>query len=266
VFSSRLDLALVERGIASSRTKAQRLIVRGVVTVNGAVVGKPSHLVEADDEIVCHELDRDVGRGALKLRAALERWGLPVDGAHCVDLGASTGGFTQVLLEAGASSVVAIDVGHDQLHLTLREDPRVYSWEGQSVLELTGELWGSQGLPTDVRVVVVDLSFVSLGAVAKPIASLFGVHSHYVLLVKPQFEVGRGNTTRGVVRDERLREQALRGVVDAWREAGVPARDVMCSPITGEKGNVEYLLYASATSSVHPAEWDGYIPNIDEEG
>ena len=264
--SSRLDLALVERGLASSRTKAQRLIVLGVVTVNGAVMDKASHLVEADDQIVCHEPDRDVGRGASKLRAALERWGLPVNGTHCADLGASTGGFTQVLLEVGANSVVAIDVGHDQLHPTLRDDPRVFSWEGQSVLELTGELWGSQGLPSDVRVVVADLSFVSLRAVAKPIASLFGVHSHYVLLVKPQFEVGRGKTTRGVVRDGRLREQAVRGVVDAWREEGVPARDVICSPITGEKGNVEYLLYASATSSVHPAEWDGYIPHIDEEG
>lgn len=264
--SSRLDLALVERGLASSRTKAQRLIIRGVITVNGGVIDKPSRLVETDDHIVCHEPDRDVGRGASKLRAAIERWGLPVDGAHCVDLGASTGGFTQVLLEAGAAAVVAIDVGHDQLHPTLRDDPRVFSWEGQSVLELTRELWEAKGLPTDVRVVVADLSFVSVGAVAKPIASLFGVHTHYVLLVKPQFEVGRGKTTRGVVRDERLREQALRDVVDAWRDAGVPARDVICSPITGEKGNVEYLLYASATSSVHPAEWDGHIPHIDEEG
>jgi 23S rRNA (cytidine1920-2'-O)/16S rRNA (cytidine1409-2'-O)-methyltransferase len=266
VSSSRLDLALVERGLVASRTKAQRLVARGVVRVNGDVNLKPSTPIDTADRIDVDEPDVDVGRGAIKLRAALDRWSLPIAGANCVDLGASTGGFTQVLLEVGANSVVAIDVGHDQLHPTLRDDPRVFSWEGQSVLELTGELWRSQGLPADVRVIVADLSFVSLGAVAKPIASLFGVHSHFVLLVKPQFEVGRGKTTRGVVRDGRLREQALRGVVDAWREEGVPARDVICSPITGEKGNVEYLLYASATSSVHPAEWDGYIPHIDEEG
>lgn len=264
--TSRLDLALVERGEASSRTKAQRLITRGVVRVNGEVVDKPSHLVGPEDLVACEEPDRDVGRGATKLRAALERWPIPVEGAHCVDLGASTGGFTQVLLEAGAASVVGIDVGHDQLHPSLHDDPRVVSWEGQSVLELSHDVWEARGLPPEPQVVVADLSFVSLCSVAEVVAALFGVHSHYVLLVKPQFEVGRGKTTRGVVRDERLREQAVRNVIDAWRRVGVPARDIICSPITGEKGNVEYLLYASATSSVHPAEWDGHIPRIDEGG
>ena len=263
---TRLDLALVERGLVASRTKAQRLVARGVVRVNGDVNLKPSTPIDTADRIDVDEPDTDVGRGATKLRAALERWKLPIAGANCVDLGASTGGFTQALLESGASSVVAIDVGHDQLHPSISDDPRVVSWEGQSVLELTTDLWLSRGMQSAIDVVVADLSFVSLVAVARPIVATFGVHSHYVLLVKPQFEVGRGKTSRGVVRDERLREQALRAVVDAWSEAGVPARDVMCSPITGEKGNVEYLLYASATSSVHPAEWDGHIPRIDEGG
>ena len=263
---TRLDLALVERGLVASRTKAQRLVARGVVRVNGDVSVKPSTHVETSDLIDVDEPDVDVGRGATKLRAALERWSLPVAGATCVDLGASTGGFTQVLLESGASAVVAIDVGHDQLHPSIADDPRVVSWEGQSVLELTPNVWRSRGLPPRIDVVVADLSFVSLTSVAQAIVATFGVHSHYALLVKPQFEVGRGKTSRGVVRDERLREQALRGVVETWHQAGVPARDVMCSPITGEKGNVEYLLYASATSSVHPAEWDGHIPRIDEGG
>ena len=258
--SSRLDRALVERGLVSTRTKAQRLIERGVVEVDGEAITKTSFSVSDDAAIVVTEPDMDVGRGALKLRAALERWPIPVVGADAVDLGASTGGFTQVLLESGASSVVAIDVGHGQLHPSMAEDPRVTSWEGQNILELTPELWRHKKFSEAITVVVADLSFVSLSAVVPTVVNLFGVHSHYTLLVKPQFEVGRSGIREGIVKNERLREQALRDVANTCGEAGIPVRAVMCSPITGEKGNVEYLLYASATSSLYPAEWDGQIP------
>lgn len=258
--SLRLDRALVERGLVSTRTKAQRLIERGVVEVDGKAITKTSFAVAEGSTIVVTEPDTDVGRGAVKLRAALQSWPIPIEGADAVDLGASTGGFTQVLLESGASSVVSIDVGHGQLHPSLAEDSRVTSWEGQNILELTAELWRERQLSDAVTVVVADLSFVSLSGVISRVVNLFGVHSHYIFLVKPQFEVGRGGVREGIVKNERLREQALRDVAHACEEAGVPVRAVMCSPITGEKGNVEYLLYASATSSVYPAEWDGQIP------
>ena len=255
----RLDRALVERGLVPTRTKAQRLIERGVVTVDDAVVRKTSLPVAQESVIVVAEPDTDVGRGALKLRAALEHWPIPLEGVSAVDLGASTGGFTQVLLESGARSVVAIDVGHGQLHPSLAHDPRVVSWEGQNILELTRAMWQERERPQDVSVVVADLSFVSLRAVVAPVVELFGVHSHYLLLVKPQFEVGRGGVHRGIVKDERARQDAVAQVADAWDGAGVTVRGVITSPITGEKGNVEYLLYASATPSVYPAEWSGQI-------
>ena len=210
--------------------------------------------------VVVTEPDTDVGRGALKLRAALEHWPIPVESVSAVDLGASTGGFTQVLLESGARSVVAIDVGHGQLHASLANDTRVVSWEGQNILELTPAMWRDKELPQDVSVVVADLSFVSLRAVVEAAVDLFGVHTHYLLLVKPQFEVGRGGVHRGIVKDEQTRHVAVAKVAAAWAEAGVTVRGVIPSPITGEKGNVEYLLYASATPSVYPAEWDGQIP------
>ena len=256
----RLDRALVERGLVPTRTKAQRLIERGVVTVDDAVVRKTSLPVAQESVIVVAEPDTDVGRGALKIRAALEHWPIPLEGVSAVDLGASTGGFTQVLLESGVRSVVAIDVGHGQLHPSLAHDPRVVSWEGQNILELTRAMWQERERPQDVSVVVADLSFVSLRAVVAPVVELFGVHSHYLLLVKPQFEVGRGGVHRGIVKDERARQDAVAQVADAWDGAGVTVRGVITSPITREKGNVEYLLYASATPSVDPAEWDGQIP------
>jgi len=260
VTSVRLDRALVERGLVPTRTKAQRLIERGVVTVDDAVVTKTSLPVAQESVIVVTEPDTDVGRGALKLRAALDYWPIPLEGVSAVDLGASTGGFTQVLLESGAHTVVSIDVGHGQLHPSLANDPRVLSWEGQNILELTRAIWQEKEMPQDVSVVVADLSFVSLRAIVAPALELFGVHNHYLLLVKPQFEVGRGGVHRGIVKDEQARQDAVAKVAEAWAEAEVTVRGVIPSPITGEKGNVEYLLYASATPSVYPAEWDGQIP------
>jgi 23S rRNA (cytidine1920-2'-O)/16S rRNA (cytidine1409-2'-O)-methyltransferase len=263
--AERLDRAIVSRGLVDTRTKAQRLINDGKVSVNGQVVTKPSISVTDADRVELLETDTDVGRGAKKLRHALEHWSIPVDGLVCADLGASTGGFSQVLLEAGASSVVAIDVGHDQLHHVVAEDPRVINIEGQSVLELSPQWWGSRTLPGPVRVVVADLSFVSLQKVIPIAISTFGVHSDYVFLVKPQFEVGKGRTSHGVVKDVPRRDQSVRDVAHAFSQSGLTVRGVIASPMTGERGNVEYLMFASSDSQRYPAEWDGRIPDIEKE-
>lgn len=257
---TRLDLALVQRELVSSRTKAQRLISGGLVSVDGLVVTKPAFVVDSAQDISLEASDTDVGRGAVKLRAAVSQWSIPVSGAICADIGASTGGFTQVLIENDATAVVALDVGHGQLDSSLRDDPRVIVLEGVHAGTLSAAWWHDQQLPEPVDVVVVDVSFISVRKILPALVDTFGVHSHYLLLVKPQFEVGRTGVAGGLVKNASDQRQAVRDVVATCSEAGIPVRDVMLSPITGEAGNVEYLAYASATPSVHPAEWDGSIP------
>lgn len=254
----RLDSELVARGLALSRTKAQRLISEGHIRVAGKTVTKPAAIVTAADEIEVSAHDTDVSRGAKKLRAALATWSLPIRGAECVDLGASTGGFSQVLLEHGASSVVALDVGHSQLDPRLSLDPGLKSFEGVNVVSLTEQWWRANSLPQP-SVVVADLSFISLRKVIPVIVGMWGVHSHYVVLVKPQFEVGRGALVGGIVKDARRRLGAVTAVAEEFGQWGVPVRGVIHSPISGEKGNLEYLLYASATVGPHQTEWDGSI-------
>jgi len=269
VSATRLDVALVKRGLASTRTKAQRLIAARLVTVGNVEATKPSMLV-ADDAVIDVVANADphsgvsevadVGRGATKLRAALTRWSPPIRGAVCVDVGASTGGFTQVLLESGARSVVALDVGHGQLDPSLVADTRVINREGVHAARISSSWWANQSLPTPVSVVVADVSFISLTKIIPALVETFGVHSHFVLLLKPQFEVGKSGIDQGVVKDVARRDKAVHTVMECLEEHGVTPRDIMVSPLTGEKGNVEYLVYASATSSVYPAEWDKAIP------
>jgi 23S rRNA (cytidine1920-2'-O)/16S rRNA (cytidine1409-2'-O)-methyltransferase len=261
----RIDRELVARGLVESRTKAHRLITDGHVALNGVVCHKASTDVGETDTLELLVDDTDVGRGAKKLRYALNVWHVPLDGAVCVDLGASTGGFSQVLLEAGASHVVAIDVGHGQLHPLISEDSRVMSVEGHSVLDITPDWWAASSLPRPVSVVVADLSFVSLQKVIPVAVECFGVDAHYVMLVKPQFEVGKGRTHHGVVKDIPRRDQSVRDVAQVFSSLGVTVRDVICSPMTGEHGNVEYLIMASNEQSIFPAEWDGHIPTPDQE-
>jgi 23S rRNA (cytidine1920-2'-O)/16S rRNA (cytidine1409-2'-O)-methyltransferase len=263
--TERLDRAIVSRGLVDTRTKAQRLIVAGNVLINGLVATKPSVPVGERDHVELREHDLDVGRGAKKLRHALVHWAIPVRGRVCADLGASTGGFSQVLLEAEASSVVAIDVGHSQLHEKVARDPRIWNIEGQSVLDLSAEWWESMSFPGPVGLVVADLSFVSLQKVIPVAVDTFGVHSDYVFLVKPQFEVGKGRTSHGVVKDIPRRDQSVRDVAAVFRASGVDVRGVIVSPITGERGNVEYLMLASSDSQRYPAEWDGRIPPSEQE-
>jgi 23S rRNA (cytidine1920-2'-O)/16S rRNA (cytidine1409-2'-O)-methyltransferase len=236
----------VDRGLADSRSQAEALIEQGLVLVSGAVAGKSARLVAAAEPVELRGPPaRFVSRGGEKLDAALVRFGLDVHGARALDAGASTGGFTDCLLQAGAALVVAVDVGRGQLHHRLRGHPQVRSLERTDIREVTLDTTG--GEPVDV--VTADLSFISLtraldvlaGEVARP-------HAPVVVLVKPQFEAGRTEASRGrgVIRDPTVHRRTLGEVANALEAAGAAIMGVMPSPITGHAGNVEFLLYASA--------------------
>ena len=239
----------MRRALARSRGEARDLVLAGAVTVGGSTVTKPSHPVGDDDELaVTTDGPRWVGRAAHKLVAALDTWavdGLSATDRRCVDVGASTGGFTQVLLAHGAARVVAVDVGHDQLVPEVAQDPRVDERSGTTVRGLTA---ADLGGPADL--VVVDLSFISLTLVLGDLAGLLGADADLVLLVKPQFEVGRGRLNgQGVVTDPRDRTRALEQVVAAVGEHGLHVHGIRTSPISGTSGNTEYLLWARSVPS-----------------
>ncbi len=246
---SRLDTELVRRGLARSRGDARDLLARGLVRVPGVAAVKPATPVDAGTDIV---LDVDgprwVGRAAHKLLAALEAWGaqgLRVAGRRCLDVGASTGGFTQVLLEHGAAHVVAVDVGHGQLVAGLGADPRVEDRPGTSIRGLAPD---DVGGPADL--VVADLSFISLTLVAPELAGLLAPDGDLVVLVKPQFEVGRSRLGRGgIVTAARDRRAAVEGVLEAFSVAGLHPHGLVASPIAGGTGNAEYLLWARSEPS-----------------
>lgn len=243
----RVDRALVDRGLARSRALAQEYIAAGRVRLRGAPVTKPSErVVETDSLDVVGEPEHYPGRAAHKLLHALEAFPeLVVRGRRAVDVGASTGGFTQVLLEAGAREVVAVDVGHGQLVEALRDDPRVVERSGLSIRDVAP---GDLGPAFDLA--VADLSFISLRLVLDRIGSLLTTGGDAVVLVKPQFEVGRGRVGKqGVVRSGHLRADAVQGVLDTARDAGLSPRGLTASPMTGERGNQEYLLWLGAATN-----------------
>ena len=221
----------------------------GLVSVGGATATKPSHPVGTGDEVsVADTGPRWVGRAAHKLVAALDTWegqGLRVAGRRCVDVGASTGGFTQVLLSRGAAGVVAVDVGHGQLAPVVAADPRVEERSGTTVRGLTADdLGGAADL------VVTDLSFISLTLVLGDLAGLMGEGADLVALVKPQFEVGRGRlNNQGVVTSHADRTRAVLAVVEAVGAAGLHVHGIRASPISGTTGNTEYLLWARSDPS-----------------
>lgn len=242
----RLDAALVLRGMVDTRSKAQRLIRAGHVTLDGRTVTKPSAAVMANDLLGVDKGDDYVSRGALKLVGAFERFqgdGLAEpEGMDCLDIGASTGGFTQVLLRRGAWHVVALDVGHGQLDPRVGSDPRVTDMSGVNIRDLE-----PADLPYAPAMVVSDVSFISLRFVIPVVARIAAPGAHIVLLVKPQFEVGRGNLGKhGVVTDESLRRKALEDVTECARAQGLTVVASAPSPIEGTHGNREYLLYAKA--------------------
>ncbi len=238
----RLDNLMTERGLAPTRSRARDLIKRGLVTVGGRVEKRGGTEVAFEAEIT---IDEDwsgyVSRGALKLAAALDDFGFDCEGRTALDLGASTGGFTQTLLRRGARQVYAVDVGRAQLHADLIADSRVISLESTDARDLNPEL-----VPEPVEAIVADLSFISLRK-ALPIAlSLAAPDCWLAALVKPQFEAGREHVARGgIVKDEAARQRALGGVADfIAAQPGWTVTGTILSPITGQSGNVEYLLGA----------------------
>lgn len=239
--ADRLDTALVRRGLVPSREKAKAALAAGLVHVNGAPAAKPSAPVEDADVL---ELDgsalRYVGRGGLKLEKALDAFGIALEGANCVDVGASTGGFTDCMLQAGAARVAAVDVGHGQLDPGLAADPRVASFEGTDVRAVSAEALGG---PFDFA--ATDVSFISLAHVLAALAGLVHDRGQVVCLVKPQFEAGPEKVgKKGVVKDPAVHREVLERVLRQVRETGLDPRGLDFSPVTGGSGNVEYLLYA----------------------
>jgi 23S rRNA (cytidine1920-2'-O)/16S rRNA (cytidine1409-2'-O)-methyltransferase len=244
---TRLDELLVERGLAPSRTRAQALILAGQVRVgegdSARLDRKAGDLVAPETTIALTERDPYVSRGGHKLAAALDAFGIDPGARICLDAGASTGGFTDVLLQRGAARVYAVDVGRGQLAESLRQDARVVSLERTNARSLT-----ASSLPEPIALAVIDVSFISLGLVLGPIASTLrpGPNAPIVALVKPQFEAGRGRTDHGVVRDPAIHREVLEKIVAAARVLGLGARDVIASPILGPEGNREFLLHLQA--------------------
>ncbi len=242
----RLDAELVRRGLVPSREAAGHAIASGQVLVGGAVAGKPATLVAPGDPLVVRGPARPfASRGGEKLAPVLDRLDLRVEGRRCLDAGASTGGFTDVLLQRGAAAVVAVDVGYGQLDQRLRDDPRVLVRDRTNVRTLTTDLVG--GL---VDLVVADLSFISLTLVLPALAGVTTTGADFLLLVKPQFEAGRqaASAGRGVIRDPELWAGAVRRVATAAAGLGLGAPAVAVSPRPGPAGNVEFFLHLRAGS------------------
>jgi 23S rRNA (cytidine1920-2'-O)/16S rRNA (cytidine1409-2'-O)-methyltransferase len=241
----------VRRGLVPSRQQAQELIDAGRITVGGAPAMKAARVVGPDEALVVHGPPaRFVGRGGLKLEGALDHFAVEVAGLRAYDLGASTGGFTDCLLQRGAASVVALDVGYGQLHERIRANPRVEVHERTNVRDVRP---GDLGPPADL--VVADLSFISLRTVLPAVLPLLAAEGQLVLLVKPQFEAGRQEAAqgKGVISDPAIWTRVLEDVTSALASAGTAIMGVMASPLTGADGNVEFLVHARASGLDDPA-------------
>ncbi len=243
--------------MAPSRDRACEEIAAGRVRVSGVPADKPARLVSPADPVeLVGPSPRFVGRGGEKLDAALERFDVPVAGRRALDAGASTGGFTDCLLQRGASAVVAVDVGYGQLDLGLRQDPRVRVFERTNVRNLTLDDLGGEPVP----LMVADLSFISLRTVAPALLDLAAAGADLVLLVKPQFEAGRAEASRGrgVIRDPEVWQHVLEQVVGTYGQGGADLRGLMASPLLGAEGNAEFLAHfvvrADATAATAPTD------------
>ncbi|MGE3797795.1 MAG: TlyA family RNA methyltransferase [Thermomicrobiales bacterium] len=233
----RLDIVLVERGIAESRSKAQALILAGDVEVDGVRVTRAGHRVLPAHAVTLRARQRFVSRGGEKLQAALDAFAVTVAGCVCADIGASTGGFTDALLQAGAARVYAIDVGYGQLDLRLRNDPRVVIMDRVNARYL-------EELPEPVDFVSVDVSFISLSLILPVVGRLLSDAGECVALVKPQFEAGRREVgKKGVVRDPAIHRRVLESAGDWAIREGLVVRGLMRSPLKGPEGNIEFLLF-----------------------
>lgn len=249
----RADAELVERGLYPSREQARAAIMAGEVRLAGEPLRKAGQLIDAGAPLECAEPRKYVSRGGEKLAGALDAFGLAVAGVRALDVGASTGGFTDCLLQRGASSVTALDVGYGQLSWRLRQDARVTVVERTNIRSVVPEALGDR-----FDLVVVDVSFIGLSKVIPHVLPHIGQGGHLLLLVKPQFEAGKERVgKKGVVRDPAVHEQVLASVVDSVRENGFVVQGLTWSPLRGPEGNIEFWLWASAEGSsavVAPSE------------
>jgi 23S rRNA (cytidine1920-2'-O)/16S rRNA (cytidine1409-2'-O)-methyltransferase len=241
----RLDVLLAERGLAESRSRAQALIMAGRVTVDGAVVTKAGTPVGDEAALEVSQPARFVSRGGDKLQTALDAFGIDVTGARCLDVGASTGGFSDALLQAGAAAVIALDVGRGQLHERVRGDPRVTVMEQVNVRFLECD-----ALPFVPEIAVIDVSFISLGLVLPAVLTCLARPFQVLALVKPQFEAGRHESRRGVVRDPEVHAEVLRRVASQAVELGAVVLGACSSGHPGPAGNREFFLHL--VSRDHP--------------
>ncbi len=233
----RLDKVLLERGLAPSREKAKALIMAGLVFVNGKRVDKPGYQLKGDEDIKVLEPPKYVSRGGYKLEWAIKRFSLNLEGKIALDVGASTGGFTDCLLQHGVRKVYAVDVGRGQLDPKLRNDPRVISYEKTDARTLTRE-----HIPEDVDLITVDVSFISVTKVLPSVLRFLKRGGIALVLVKPQFELSPKEVKKGVVRDRELRKKALKKVVNFVEDLGLRVYDITKARPRGTKGNEEFFL------------------------
>lgn len=265
--AARLDRVLPELGLARSRSQAAELIAGGLVQVDDAPAAKAAQRIAPGVRLEVAGIDHYVSRAAHKLVAGLDAFGVNVRGLLALDVGASTGGFTQVLLERGAEAVIALDVGHGQLAETIREDPRVRVVEGCNARELTpSALAERSGVDEAPGLVVGDLSFISLGLVLPALVSVAAREAQFVLLIKPQFEVGRQGVSGGIVTDPELARTAVERVILAAQELGLDCCGLAASPIAGEHGNREVLACFARDQASDPTEWGERIRELFDAG
>ena len=231
---------MVEKGLVQSRQRARSLIMAGKVIVNNRTVDKPGAPVSPSDHIILKENDIPyVSRGGLKLEKALQTLNINIEGFVCLDVGASTGGFTDCLLQHGASCVYAVDVGYGQMAWKLRQDSRVVVMERTNIRYLSAE-----SIPRPVDLIVIDFSFISLKIVVPAVLKFMKKSAKILALIKPQFEVGKGKVGKGgVVRDPVLHESVIKDLSDFFLKTGLSCRSVVPSPILGPKGNREFIIY-----------------------
>ncbi len=251
----RVDLLLVERGLAESRSQAQRLVMAGQVRADGQVVPKPGVKVSTDAQLALEPGERFLSRGGVKLQAAFEAFDLDVHGRVCADVGASTGGFTDCLLQHGAKRVYAIDVGKGILHWKLRNDPRVVVMEGTNARYV-------EALPEAVGFVTIDAAFISLKVLLPVVRGWDGI-GEVVALIKPQFEAGRREAARskGVIRDPEIQRGVLLDVLAYAQEQGFAVKGLVRSPLLGPKGNVEFLAWLGV-GGPPSEEWRDWVNTV----
>jgi len=240
--ADRLDIVLVNRGFAKSREKAKSLIKDEKVYINNIMQTKPATLIDEDADIVIKgEVERYVSRGGYKLEKAVDSFSIDLRGLNCLDIGASTGGFTDCMLQKGAEFVYALDVGHDQLDEKLKSDKRVKSMEGVNFRYFTAE-----DVDRCIDFAATDVSFISLKHIIPVAYKVLSENGRMVCLVKPQFEAGREHVNKkGVVKDEKIHVRVLREIIKMAEETGFYVKDLTYSPIKGPEGNIEYLIYIS---------------------